>query len=30
MGGDPAALAQGNAQKQQLQNGAKDDPLFSL
>lgn len=29
MGGDPAALAQDNAQKQQLQNGTKDDPLLS-
>ncbi|MCQ1833939.1 hypothetical protein [Neorhizobium galegae] len=30
MGGNPAALAQGNAQKQHLQDGTKDDPLFSL
>lgn len=30
MGGNPAALAQDNAQKQQQQNGTKDDPLFSL
>ncbi|MBP2560455.1 hypothetical protein J2857_003224 [Neorhizobium galegae] len=29
MGGNPAALAQGNAQKQQ-QNGTEDDTLFSM
>jgi hypothetical protein len=29
MGGNPAALAQGNAQKQQ-QNGTEDDPLLSM
>lgn len=31
MGGNPAALAQGNAQKQQQQqNGTEDDPLLSM
>ncbi len=30
MGGNPAALAQGNAQQQRQQNGTKDDPLLSM